>query len=297
MTSKRQPENERTKRRYLQFLREVKGRDEASLDAVAKAIERFDEYNRRRDFRKFHTEQACGFKAHLMEQRNARTGAPGLHHQFHPWGAEGVLRLFGRRSAVSRSHYADAQYFNAPENLARVATAHRRTNCPTMAQIRSVLDAMPATTEIERRERALVAFAILTGGRDSAIASFKLKHIDLEHELLEQDAREVRTKRAKTFTTWFFSRRRNHSADRCRMGQLPANRKRLWPGRSYFSEVACGSRPRPPLRGERPASTGRIGPTRTGFAPSSRARSKGSACLISTRVPQSAGASRLRPQT
>ena len=76
MTVKRSPANERVKRRYLQFLSDVKGRDEASLDAVAKAIERFDEYSRRRDFKKFHIEQARAFKAHLMEQRNVRTGAP-----------------------------------------------------------------------------------------------------------------------------------------------------------------------------------------------------------------------------
>jgi integrase len=43
-----------------------------------------------------------------------------------------------------------------------------------------------------------------SGARDSAIISFKLKHIDIENGVIEQDAREVRTKRAKTFTTWFF---------------------------------------------------------------------------------------------
>lgn len=32
MTMKRNPANERVKRRYLQFLSDVKGRDEASLD-------------------------------------------------------------------------------------------------------------------------------------------------------------------------------------------------------------------------------------------------------------------------
>lgn len=207
MTVKRSPSNERTKRRYLQFLREVKGRDEASLDAVVKAIERFDEYNRRRDFKKFHIEQARAFKAHLMEQRNARTGAPlsastinstlGMLKAFFVW-------LAGEPEYRARIKYADAEYFNAPENLARVATAHRHKPCPTLAQIRAVLDAMPVQTEIERRDRALVAFAILTGARDRAIVSFKLKHIDIEHELLEQDARQVLTKRAKTFTTWFF---------------------------------------------------------------------------------------------
>jgi hypothetical protein len=63
---------------------------------------------------------------------------------------------------------------------------------------------MPNETEIERRNRALVAFAILSGARDKAIISFRLKHIDIERGLIEQDSREVRTKRAKTFTTWFF---------------------------------------------------------------------------------------------
>jgi hypothetical protein len=37
-----------------------------------------------------------------------------------------------------------------------------------------------------------------------AIISFRLKHIDIEHDRVEHDARDVRTKRAKTFTTWFF---------------------------------------------------------------------------------------------
>jgi integrase len=67
-----------------------------------------------------------------------------------------------------------------------------------------MLDAMPTRNEIEQRDRALVAFALLSGARDMAIVSFKLKHVDIERELIEQDAREVRTKRAKTFTTWFF---------------------------------------------------------------------------------------------
>ena len=54
---KRNSANERIKRRYLQHLKETKGRDEASLDAVAKAIDRFEEHSKFRDFKKFHVEQ------------------------------------------------------------------------------------------------------------------------------------------------------------------------------------------------------------------------------------------------
>ena len=63
---------------------------------------------------------------------------------------------------------------------------------------------MPDGNEIERRNRALVAFTLLTGARDSAIASMKLKHVDLKEGCVYQDAREVKTKFSKTFTTYFF---------------------------------------------------------------------------------------------
>jgi integrase len=82
--------------------------------------------------------------------------------------------------------------------------ARRFKSCPTLAQVRTMIDAMPNETDIQRRDRAIIAFAILSGARDRAIISFRLKHIDTERDLIEHDARDVRTKRAKTFTTWFF---------------------------------------------------------------------------------------------
>lgn len=63
---------------------------------------------------------------------------------------------------------------------------------------------MPAGTDIERRNRALIAFTILTGARDSAIASMKLKHVDIIVGSINQDAHEVKTKFSKTFNTFFF---------------------------------------------------------------------------------------------
>jgi integrase/recombinase XerD len=75
---------------------------------------------------------------------------------------------------------------------------------PTLEQIRHVIESMPAITDIELRDRALIAFTILTGARDGAIASFKLRHIDIVQGTVDQDAREVRTKFAKSFVTTFF---------------------------------------------------------------------------------------------
>jgi integrase len=63
---------------------------------------------------------------------------------------------------------------------------------------------MPMSTEIELRNRALIAFCLLTGARDGAIASLKLKHVDLGTKSIDQDAREVNTKFSKSFRTFFF---------------------------------------------------------------------------------------------
>jgi integrase/recombinase XerD len=63
---------------------------------------------------------------------------------------------------------------------------------------------MPAGSAVERRDRALIAFTLLTGARDRAIASMRLKHMDVEKGCVLQDARDVRTKFSKTFPTTFF---------------------------------------------------------------------------------------------
>ena len=58
MTKEHNARNERIKRRYLEFLKHAKRQSEQSIDKAAAAIERFDAWNRRKDFRQFHVEQA-----------------------------------------------------------------------------------------------------------------------------------------------------------------------------------------------------------------------------------------------
>jgi len=96
------------------------------------------------------------------------------------------------------------EYFNLSEKDNRIAVARRQRSFPTLEQMQRVLSKMPNGSVIERRNRALIAFTMVTGARDGAIASLKLKHIDLEKGLVFQDAREVNTKFSKTFPTYFF---------------------------------------------------------------------------------------------
>lgn len=199
--------NERIKRTYLVFLKEAKQLDEASLDGVAKAISRFEEYTECKEFKAFHFEQAIGFKKHLAKQLNVKTGKPLSKATLH--ATQRHLKSFFQWLSMqtgykSRLNYADMEYFNLSEKDTRIATAKRQKAVPTIEQIKNVIANMPTNTLIEKRNRALMAFTILTGARDSAIASFKLKHIDLLSCSVQQDARDVKTKFSKTFATFFF---------------------------------------------------------------------------------------------
>lgn len=201
------PKNERIKRRYFDYLKEAKRMDASSVDQVAASIAAFEQWSNFRDFAKFHIEQAKGFKAALNLQRNAKTGKPLAKATIHARLMNVKAFFFwlagqpGYKSAIS---YSDADYFNPSANDARIATARREKKVPTIEQIKHVLSKMPAGSDIEKRDRAIIAFTLLTGARDNAVASFKLKHVDVAARTVSQDARDVRTKDRKTFPTFFF---------------------------------------------------------------------------------------------
>ena len=134
------------------------------MDAVAKALARFEEDTKFRNFDAFHFEQAVAFKKRLAEQASQVTGQKlskatlraTLAHlkRFFLW-------LAGQPGYKSRLRYCDAEYFNLSDKDTRVASARREKSFPTMEQVKHVLGRMPSCSEIERRNRALVAFTLL----------------------------------------------------------------------------------------------------------------------------------------
>ena len=200
-------ENERAKRRYFTFQREAKQRSEASIDAIAKSLNRFEVYTRFKSFRAFRIEQAIDFKNHLARQINARTNEPLSKATAYSTLAslKAFFQWLSREPGFkTRLNYSDSDYFSLSLKDTAIAKAANEERIPTLDQIRHVIEAMPSGTDIEKRNRALIAFILLTGVRDNAVASMRLKHIDLAEGRIFQDARQVRTKFSKTFTTYFF---------------------------------------------------------------------------------------------
>ena len=127
--------NKRIKRQYFAYLAEAQGHSEQSIDAVAKAISRFEGYVRYKDFKAFHIEQAKAFKRDLADQRGYRSGEPlskatlyatlSTLKRFFTW-------LAGQPSYKSRISYSDAEYFNLSAKETRIAKATRTVSMSTL---------------------------------------------------------------------------------------------------------------------------------------------------------------------
>jgi integrase len=200
-------ENERIKRAYFIYLKEARRRCEASIDAVAKALNRFEVYTRFKSFKAFRTEQAVAFKNHLVGQISTRTLEP--LSKATAYATLAALKAFfqwlaGQPGFKSRLSSSDEDYFSLSLKDTAIAKTANEERIPTIEQIRHVLARMACETDIEKRNRAVIAFTLLTGARDNAVASMQLKHIDLIQGKIIQDARQVRTKFSKSFPTYFF---------------------------------------------------------------------------------------------
>lgn len=90
---------------------------------------------------------------------------------------------------------------NLSEKEVRAATSLPTKSHPTLEQLRRVLGTMPADTDIDRRDRAVFALIMLTGMRVDAVASLRLKHVDLDLMQVVQNPTQVRTKNSKLIET------------------------------------------------------------------------------------------------
>lgn len=200
-------ENERIKRQYLEWLRDAGGKDEKTLDQVAASLRDLEVALGVKPFKAFHRDWGRRYKAHLEKCRNARTGHPlslatrdsrlGQVKAFFKW----LAYKPGYKSRVSIS---DVEYFNNNAKDARAAHAQRPPQFPTPEQCGHAFRLMPNDTLLQRRDKAIFALLMLTGARDSALASLRLQNIDLVERYIFQDGRYIDTKNSKTIETWFY---------------------------------------------------------------------------------------------
>ncbi len=208
-TPKFHPQNERIKQTYFHFLKEADQKADSTINGIRKAVLRYENYTGFKDFKTFNRNQAVAFKKHFSKVKAVRSDTPISKSTM--LSTINALKAFFKWLAYqpgykSKIHVPDIEYFNMSEKEVRMAKAPRFKVFPSLEQIRKVIISMPSITDIELRNRALIAFTLLTGMRDGALASLSLKHIDITCDpvLVLQNPNEVDTKFSKWIETYFF---------------------------------------------------------------------------------------------
>jgi integrase len=189
----RNPKNERIKRLYADFLKHADGKAEQTIRQVEKAIQRYEAFTAQADFGAFNQQRARAFKEELAGQNLAKATILSTLtslKRFFGWLAVQP----GYRSRISPS---EVEFLSLSDKDIRAAKAPADRAIPTLEQVLHVVELMPADTAIEKRNRALVAFIAITGTRDGAAITLRLKHFDPARNLVIQNPNEVKTKFSK----------------------------------------------------------------------------------------------------
>jgi hypothetical protein len=232
-------ENERVKRRYLTHLRAARGLSEASLDTVAKAIHRYElSTNYSATFESFTSSRRSRFGASWRRPPRPTPKASQCGHALADVKTTSALSCFGWRISLATGLVSDIQRPSisvSHEKDTAIAKANRGQPCDA-EQIHAALNAMAYSSEIELRNRAIICVYDFDRRARWCGGYLEIKHVNLPERCVFQDARQVRTKNSKTFSTWFFP-----------VGESPIqifehwvaylnNRKAVWTRGSTFSK-------------------------------------------------------------
>ncbi len=205
MAKRPSEKNERIKRDYMHYRKHAKQRSPKTLDREIAALERFDVWNGRKEFGKFHINWAMEFRTNLERTKTA-SGKPlskstqraimATLREFTIW----LSQQDGFRRRIKVEH---AEYFRLSLRDEAEARAAPERPAPSIKQAKHALAMMPETTPRELRDKALMSLLCLCGPRVGAIATLRIKHVDLDEKCVMQNPREVATKFGKPIDSFF----------------------------------------------------------------------------------------------
>ncbi len=197
---KRHPENERVKHHYYEFLKQADGKSDSTIRIIEKSILRFEQFTGFANLKSFDQKQATGFKEAMVKRNLALATILSTINNLRRF----LAWLATQPGYKSRIKVMSIEYLNLPEKDIRAANAPVDRPHPSLQMIENVVARMPDETATEKRNRALVAFTAITGIRDGALISLKIKHFDENRMLVLQNPLEVSTKSGKRIDTFLF---------------------------------------------------------------------------------------------
>ncbi|MEP3675376.1 site-specific integrase [Sulfitobacter sp.] len=183
--------------------------DPKTVQAHLVSIRDFEAFLEGIQFSKVKPKHAGQYRDHLVRLLAQSKDKGGLSNStvrhrashlkaFFQWlhGQEGYRRL---SSSIP-------DYFALPRSASSPQSKERRKEYPTLSEAWRMIEMMPEKSVIQRRDRAIVAFAFISGFRAAALSALRIKHVDFDSRSVLQDAREVPAKNGKTYRAKWFPR-------------------------------------------------------------------------------------------
>ncbi len=197
--SKGNVKNELIKRKFLKWLKEADGRCDSTVDNVEKVIWLYEDFTKQADFRVFNPDRVIQFKQWLKKRqfRDKTISIVTYYtylrylHKFFTW-------LSWQPRYKSKINLSTVAYLRIPEKEERMAKQTAIREYPPLEYAIKLADSIKISSEIDLRDRALIAFTLLSGMRDSAIASLPLGCFNETTLAINQDPKAgVKTKFSK----------------------------------------------------------------------------------------------------
>lgn len=203
---KAQYKNEMVKRDFFAFLKNSEQFSESSVLAFEKALLFWEDFTEVDDFLNFDDKQAIAFRDWLKTKN--KKGSKGSISLSYCYDTLRRLRRFFTwlsQQPKSKINVTHIGFLNLSRKESRIATSVRKVEVPALEEVICVLEGINGKTEVEKRDKALIAFTLLTGARISAIVSLRMNNFDRRRMVVDQDpSTGVKTKFSKHITTVLF---------------------------------------------------------------------------------------------
>ncbi len=197
------PDNERVLYLYLKFLGQF---HEHTVDAIMATIRKFESFHKGKRFDRLKPDDVSAWRDHILKR-----GSPGSpmalsrstvrHHASH---MKQFLEWLVKQDGYRRLNASLGDYVKLPKGQSAALLQPQPDPYPTAQEATAMVKAMPADDRVQRRDRAIVATAFLTGLRAGSLASIRFGDIDPTEKAVRVDARFIRAKNGKSQeTVWF----------------------------------------------------------------------------------------------
>jgi integrase/recombinase XerD len=196
-------ENERIKRRYYKYMEKAKRFSADTICAHERAVEQWEVYTRYREFRRITTKQAGDFAGWLKARENkGKPLSASTQYQIVRLVKAFYLWLATQPGRNAKSITVALGYLTVERETVAEATSPGRRKVPSLEYIMALVNSITETDEIARRDRAMIAFLLLSGARASAVATLPLGCFERVNLVVHQDPRRgVKTKNRKYIRT------------------------------------------------------------------------------------------------